>query len=129
GFALGRPLPVRRRVVLATAHDPALRGNLAIIRDELARRHPGIPLVVIAHRPASGVRGRIGALWHAVAAGSHLATARLFIVDDYFFPIYVVRPRRGTTIVQTWHASGAFKRFGYSVLDKSFGADEALTDR
>ena len=129
GFALARPLPLRRRVVLATAHDPALRGNLAIIRDELAGRHPGIPLVVIAHRPAAGLRGRVGALWHAVAAGYHLATARLFIVDDYFFPIYVVRPRDGTTIVQTWHASGAFKQFGYSVLDKSFGADEALTDR
>ena len=129
GFGLARPLPLRRRVVLATAHDPALRGNLAIIRDELVGRHPGIPLVVIAHRPAAGVGGRIGALWHAVTAGYHLATARLFIVDDYFFPIYVIRPRAGTTIVQTWHASGAFKQFGYSVLDKSFGADEALTDR
>jgi CDP-ribitol ribitolphosphotransferase len=62
-------------------------------------------------------------------AAYHLATARVFIVDDYFFPIYVIRPRAGTTIIQTWHASGAFKKIGYSVLDKSFGADEALTDR
>lgn len=129
GFTLGRVLPLRRRVVMATSHDPVLRGNLAIVRDELARRHPGIPLVVLAHRPARGLRGRLAALGQGLAAGYHLATARLFIVDDYFFPIYVVRPRRGTTIVQTWHASGAFKQFGYSVLDKSFGADEALTDR
>jgi CDP-glycerol glycerophosphotransferase (TagB/SpsB family) len=129
GFTFGRVLPLRRRVVLATAHDPVLRGNLAIIRDELARRHPAIPLVILADRPARGRRGRIRALGQAMRAGYHLARARLFIVDDYFFPIYVVRPRRGTTIVQTWHASGAFKQFGYSVLDKSFGADEALTDR
>ena len=129
GFLLGRALPLRRRIVLATAHDPVLRGNLAVIRDELERRHPAIPLVVLAHRPAATVRGRVAALGHALRAGYHLATARLFIVDDYFFPIYVVRPRPGTTIVQTWHASGAFKQFGYSVLDKSFGADEALTDR
>jgi CDP-ribitol ribitolphosphotransferase len=66
---------------------------------------------------------------HAVAAGLHLATARVFIVDDYFFPIYVVRPRRGTTIVQAWHGCGAFKKFGYSVLDKAFGADEELLRR
>lgn len=129
GFTLGRVLPLRRRIVMATSHDPVLRGNLAIVRDELARRHPGIPLIVLAHRPARGLRGRLAALGQGLAAGYHLATARLFIVDDYFFPIYVVRPRRGTTIVQTWHASGAFKQFGYSVLDKSFGADEALTDR
>jgi CDP-ribitol ribitolphosphotransferase len=129
GFLVGRALPLRRRIVLATAHDPVLRGNLAVIREELERRHPAIPLIVLAHRPAATARGRLAALGHAVRAGYHLATARLFIVDDYFFPIYVVRPRPGTTIVQTWHASGAFKQFGYSVLDKSFGADEALTDR
>ena len=52
----------------------------------------------------------------------------MFVVDDYFFPIYVIRPRPGTTIIQTWHACGAFKKFGYSVLDKSFGADEALAE-
>ncbi len=129
GFALARFLPLRRRVVLATAHDPALRGNLSIVRDALADRHPAIPIIVLAHRPASGLRARIAALGQAVQAGYHLATARLFIVDDYYFPIYVVRPRPGTTIVQTWHASGAFKQFGYSVVDKSFGADQAVIDR
>jgi teichoic acid ribitol-phosphate primase len=50
-------------------------------------------------------------------------------VDDYYFPIYVIHPRPGTTIVQTWHACGAFKKVGYSVLDKSFGMDEELAGR
>jgi teichoic acid ribitol-phosphate primase len=125
-FALARRLPLRRRVVLATAHDPALRGNLAVIRDALLAADPPIPVVVLAHASRGDWPGRIRAVWFAAVAAYHLATARLFVVDDYFFPIYVVRPRPGTTIVQTWHASGAFKKFGYSVLDKSFGATEAL---
>jgi len=128
-FAIARLLPLRRRVVLATAHSPRLAGNLASIADDLAARHPEIPIVTIAHRPATGARGRVAAAWQAVVAAYHLATARVFIVDDYFFPIYVIKPRAGTTIIQTWHACGAFKKIGYSVLDKSFGADEALTDR
>jgi CDP-ribitol ribitolphosphotransferase len=28
--------------------------------------------------------------------------------------------------LQVWHAAGAFKKFGYSVLDREFGADEAF---
>jgi len=127
--AVFRRLPLRRRVVLATAHAGRLGGNLAIIRDELASRNPPIPTVVLTHRPAGGWRGRLGSLRFGVVAGYHLARARIFIVDDYFFPIYVIRPRPGTTIVQTWHACGAFKRFGYSVLDKSFGADAATAER
>lgn len=128
-FAITRHLPLRPRVVLATAHSPRLAGNLAAIADDLAARHPEIPVVTIAHRPATGVRGRVAAAWQAVVAAYHLGTARVFIVDDYFFPIYVVRPREGTTIIQTWHACGAFKKVGYSLLDKSFGADEALASR
>ncbi len=129
GFVLSRPLPLRSRVVFATAHAATLGGNLAILRDELATRRPAVAMVTLAHRPATGLRGRLAAAWQAIVAGHYLATSRTFIVDDYFFPIYVIRPRRGTTIIQTWHASGAFKKVGYSVLDKSFGADEALARR
>lgn len=129
GFAVGRILPIRRRVVLATSHADRLGGNLAFIRDELARRSPAEPVVILAFRHRPGVRGRVAALWHALRSGFHLATARVFIVDDYFFALYVIHPRIGTTRAQVWHAAGAFKRFGYSVLDRSFGADEALVER
>ena len=95
--------------MLATAHSASLAGNLASIRDDLAARHPEIPVVVLAHRPAGGLRGRVAA-WAAVVAGWYLATSRVFIVDDYFFPIYVIHPRAGTTIIQTWHASGRSRR-------------------
>ncbi len=51
------------------------------------------------------------------------------LVDDYFFPMYVISPREGTLRVQVWHAAGAFKKFGYSVLDKTFGADDDLVKK
>jgi CDP-ribitol ribitolphosphotransferase len=128
-FAVARRLPLRSRVVLATAHAARLGGNLAAIRDDLDARRPAVPIVVLAHRPATGLGGRLVAAWQAVVAGYYLATSRVFIVDDYFFPIYVIRPRARTTIIQTWHACGAFKKVGYSVLDKTFGVDEALARR
>ena len=123
-FGLARLLPLRRRIVLATANAEHISGNLAFIRDELDRRGSSVPVVVLAHRSESGVGGRLAGLWHGLLAGYHLATARVTVVDDYFFPMYVIKPRSGTTFVQVWHACGAFKKFGYSVLEKSFGADE-----
>ncbi|HET7828621.1 MAG TPA: CDP-glycerol glycerophosphotransferase family protein [Candidatus Limnocylindrales bacterium] len=129
GFAIGRRRPIRPHVVLATAHASQVGGNLRYIGDELARRTPPIPAVVLASRATPGIRGKLAGMVQALRAGYHLATARLFVVDDYFFPMYVIRPRRGTARVQTWHAAGAFKKIGYSVLDKSFGADEALVSR
>jgi len=136
GFWLGRFLPLRRRVVLATSHDPALRGNLAVIRAATEARWPGLPVAVMTSAPrgpGGRTSGRFGRILRmasgAVRAGYLLARSRVFIVDDYFFPIYVITPRPGTTIIQTWHAAGAFKKFGYSVLDKSFGVDEEFVSK
>ena len=123
GFVVGSLRPPRRRVVLATSHAAGLGGNLAWIRDELARRHPPIPVVELA--PGER-RSRLDYLSLAFRAGYQLASARMFVVDDYFFPMYVVTPRPGTVRAQVWHAAGAFKKFGYSVIDKEFGADPDL---
>jgi teichoic acid ribitol-phosphate primase len=129
GFAFGSLRSVRPRIVLASGHATALSGNLVFIADELAARHPEVPVTVLLTRPGVGLRGRVGALVFAVRAGYHLAAARVLVVDDYFFALYVIRPRPGTFRLQVWHAAGAFKKFGYSVVDKAFGADEAYVRR
>ncbi len=129
GFAIGSLRAPGARVVLATSHQAELSGNLAYLQDELAARRPPIPVTVMAFRHERGVLGRVRAIAFAARAGYHLAAARAFVVDDYFFPIYVIRPRPGTVRLQVWHAAGAFKKFGYSVLDRSFGADEAFVRR
>lgn len=130
GFAIGSRLPIRPVVVLASQRTSTLSGNLVYIETELARRNPPIPVHVIAYRTAGGsVWRRVQALRNVFRAGYVLATSRVFVVDDYFFPMYVITPRPGTIRVQTWHAAGAFKKIGYSVLDKAFGADEDLVNR
>ena len=130
GFALGRRRPMRHRIVFATSHARRLGGNLAMLRDEVHRRAPDVE--VVEHTRAIGrgrLRNRLGALVFGARAGYRIATSRVVVVDDYFFPLYVVEPGDQTTVVQAWHGCGAFKQFGYSVVDKSFGADRRLLER
>ncbi|HEY2917086.1 MAG TPA: CDP-glycerol glycerophosphotransferase family protein [Candidatus Limnocylindrales bacterium] len=124
-FAIGRLWPLRPRVLLATAHADRLEGNLAAIQAGIDRDLPGADVVALAHRVRPGLSGALLAAGDALAAGWQLARASLVVVDDYFFPLEVIRKRPGTRAVQAWHACGAFKRFGYSVADKGFGADDA----
>ena len=130
GFALGRLLgPPQRRVTLAISHATAIGGNLAYIHDELLRRRPPVPTTVLAYRAEPGWRGLIGSSLDSVRSGYHLARSRVTVVDDYFQPMYAVKPRPGTRYAQVWHAAGAFKKFGYSVLDKEFGKTEEAVAR
>ena len=55
-YAAARVLPVKRRVVLATGNIPAIRGDLAAIREEIARRDPTIPVVILLHHARGGRR-------------------------------------------------------------------------
>jgi CDP-ribitol ribitolphosphotransferase len=123
-FAIGRLLPLRRRVVLGTAHAGRLSGNLEWIRRDLLRR--GVPVVALTGTPRKVPGGRLLHFVELLRAGYHLATARVVVVDDYYFPMYAIRRRPGTAYAQVWHACGALKKFGYSVLEKSFGLDEDL---
>ena len=124
GFAIGRRFPIVDEVVLATAHADRISGNLAFIRDGLTTARPDLPVVVLSRRARRGRRAQAVAAIDSIVAGWHLARARVFVVDDYYFPMYVIQPRPGTKRFQVWHACGAFKRFGYSLLGRSFGVDE-----
>jgi teichoic acid ribitol-phosphate primase len=128
-FALGRLLPLQDRVVLATSHKARLDGNLEALRQELAARRPAVRLLGIAYRPERGPVGLARTALNEMRAALALATSRVFVVDDYFFPIYAVVPRTGTRIIQVWHAVGPVKRSGYGVADKTYGADRRLVER
>jgi CDP-ribitol ribitolphosphotransferase len=116
GFAAGRLRPPQPVVVLATRDPDQPGGNLVAIREALARRLPEVQVRLIGYRMRGGVQGRLATALDGFVVGYHLAAARLFIADDWLMPLYAAWPRAGTMRVQVWHAAGAFKRFGFSVL-------------
>ncbi|MGI5933035.1 MAG: CDP-glycerol glycerophosphotransferase family protein, partial [Eubacterium sp.] len=60
-----------------------------------------------------------------LAAIPKIARAEYVFVNEssYFLSSLPLRPE--TTVIQTWHACGAFKKFGYSAVGKGFGTTEA----
>src|SRR5258706_12451949 len=75
GFSVGRLLPLRTRVVLATAHADRIGGNLAWIRDELRRAPTAFDVVEFAHRAPRGRREVGLAAFRSLRAGYLLATS------------------------------------------------------
>jgi len=129
GAAAARISPIKERVYIAANRDGVLRGNLAEIdRALLNLPHPPKILRETQHphekRGSTVGLGVLRAVVRIFIRSYRIASSRLVIVDDYFFPIYPVKKRKGVTIVQVWHACGAFKRFGRATLEAEWGADE-----
>ena len=53
------------------------------------------------------------------------AAARMIILEDFYPQLHSLMVRPETTVVQLWHACGAFKTFGFSHMDKPGGAPQS----
>lgn len=109
------------KVTIATYRSNDLEGNLYYLKKEIDKEFPQKKCVILAKKFSSTKMGKIAYLFHLLRASHYLATSRFFIIDDFYFPVYVIKPRKGTEIIQVWHAAGAFKKFGWSTIGKSFG--------
>lgn len=117
--ALFSVLPIRPdRVVLASPRTASLEGNLRYVREALVARNPGLRPVVLVERYSYGLRGKLEYFARMVRGMYYLRTARLFVVDNAYLPVHVAPHRRGTTVVQVWHAASAIKRFGMDTVRK-----------
>jgi len=130
GAAIARLLPIQERVYIAANRDGELRGNLAEIHRAL-QSHVPTPRILVdveatLERREIPLISLIAGVFRIFLRSYRVASSRLVIVDDYFFPIYPVKKRPGVTIVQVWHACGAFKRFGRATLEAEWGADQVF---
>jgi CDP-ribitol ribitolphosphotransferase len=132
GAAAARLRPIQERVYIAANRDGELRGNLAEIHRALQSHAPAPRMLVdveaTLERRGIPVISLVAGVFRIALHSYRVASSRLVIVDDYFFPIYPVKKRPGVTIVQVWHACGAFKRFGRATLEAEWGADQIFLE-
>ena len=117
-------LPISNRITFATYRTEKLEGNFKYIYDEVIRRNLNYEFAFLFQKYSPSVFGKIKYMLHMIKAAYYMATSAHFIIDDYYFPVYTIKQREGTNIVQVWHACGAFKKFGYDVIGKGYGASD-----
>lgn len=111
----------QRKITFASYRTSYLKDNLLFIYEEIKKAHPEYKCTFLFKKFDSSPIGKIQYLIHMIVASYQLATSKYFIIDDFYFPVYVIKPRKGMNIIQLWHAAGAFKKFGLSTINKSFG--------
>ena len=108
-----------RRVVFVEVRMQSVSDNYALYYDTLKCGYDFdlhvhfleellVPMVVTYRRSIQALRD--------------IARAKYVFINDATNMINAVHVRPETKVIQTWHACGPFKMFGYSVADLKFGA-------
>ena len=116
----------KKKVVFLEVREQALSDNFRLLWQELERQGDW-ELILCCIREGMEERKKVRKL--CLQAIPVLADAAVVFISDssYFFSSLPLRPQ--TKVIQTWHACGAFKKFGYSITDKKFGADRKDLER
>lgn len=119
-------LPAQRKVVMISREHPTTPDDFTDLRAAIGRLDPTVKVVTLVRMVPPGLLGKVRYAVHMLAQLYHVATARVLIVDTYAIVASVLRHKTDLTIIQIWHALGAFKKFGISILGREEGRDERL---
>jgi CDP-ribitol ribitolphosphotransferase len=126
--AVARRLPVRREVLFASSRDRQLGPQLAAISAALTTADPSLPQREQLAPYGYGLAAKVAYLLHLIGATWALQRARVTVIDNAWLPAHITTPRAGCSLIQVWHAEGAYKRFGHAARGASSGADGALRE-
>lgn len=96
-----------KKVIFASEAREELKGNLKAVYEKLPEDYVKVVHIKGDRRDAKGIKETLR-LWR------DLTTAKYILLDDFYGLISTIKVRKGQEIVQLWHGSGAFKKFGFS---------------
>src|SRR5699024_6808358 len=101
------------KAVFVTSRAGKLEGNLLFVYEELKKQLPYTKI----HFVHANNKMNLSMFKEIIS----LSNTRYLIIDDYYLPIYLIKPSKHLKVIQLWHAAGAFKKFGYSTVHTKFG--------
>jgi len=125
-YAPMKLLPTKRKVVMMSREHDSIPSDFDDLRLAIERADPSVEVVMLARVVGDGPVEKVKYGAHLLRCMYHAATSRVLVVDTYSFVASLLTHKRDLTVVQIWHAIGALKKFGLSILGQSEGRDERM---
>ena len=107
---------VENRVAFLSDSRVDFTGNFEFIYNELQKRG-GYEIKSMLKPSITAKRS----LKEMISFVNYIATSKYVLLDDYYPQIYKYDIRDNVEVIQLWHATGAFKTFGFSRIGKKGG--------
>lgn len=127
-FACFKLLPVQDKVTFISRQSDEKTEDIQLLGDELARTSPNLKLVFLCRKLDGGIARKIRYCFHIFAQMYHIATSKVVILDSYCICVSVLKQRKSLTVIQMWHALGALKKFGLSIVGEGEGRDAGVAE-
>lgn len=125
-FSLMKLLPVQKKITYISRQMNKTPLDFQMIEDCFKNKNQDYKHIILAKMIPDGIIGKIGYCFHMLKQMYHIATSKIVILDTYCLLVSLLNQRDSLIVIQMWHALGAFKKFGYSILDQEEGSSSRL---
>lgn len=125
-YCIFKLFPRKYKIVYISRQSDDITLDFELLYKRIEEFAPEIEQVVLTKKIGSGIVNKLKYVLHMMEQMYHIATSRVVILDGYCIAASVLKHKKGTKILQIWHALGAIKCFGYQTLDKEEGSSSSL---
>lgn len=117
-YFLIKLLPVKNKITFISRQSNNPSVDIELLEKEIHKDIKNYKVVVLAKTLDSGIISKIKYLFHMIRQMYHIATSKIVILDSYSIAISILHHKKSLIVIQMWHALGAFKKFGLSIVGK-----------
>ena len=115
----------RKRVSIISRESDNKTLDVAMLEAEFLKR--GVKVTVLSKLLTKDKSLKaIGYAGHVLRQEAAILASDAVILDTYCIPASMIPHRKGTIVIQMWHALGAIKKFGWQTVGKEGGSSEKV---
>lgn len=118
-------VPVKRRITFISRQSNQKSEDISLLEKEIKKEDKSIEVVILCKKLDKGFINKIKYFFYMFVQMYYLASSKVIVLDGYCICASVLKKKKNTTIIQMWHALGAFKKFGLSIV----GSEEGTTSK
>ena len=117
--------PVKNRITIISRQSNTPSLDIRMLTERLQKELLEYEVTVLCRK----LDNKVSYVWHMITTQMHsVATSRAVVLDSYCILISFLRQRSDLKVLQMWHALGAYKKFGKSILGQAEGSSQQIAD-
>ena len=112
-----------KKVAIISRESNSKTLDIAMLEAELLKRGCDVTVLSRLLTKEKSLKA-LGYIGHVLKQEASILASDIVVLDTYCIPASMIPHRKGTKVIQMWHALGAIKQFGWQTVGKAGGSSE-----
>ena len=104
-------LKTQNKITFMSRQTDTRNIDFELIIEEIKKQDSTIKIVVLNKRLEKDLKSKIIYAFFMFKQMYHMATSKVIIIDSYAILVSILKQKKGTKVIQIWHALGSLKKF------------------